>query len=95
MCFEEAETPVEQVEVAGLAQAETLGLRRGLDTHHDRHQALLAAKAQARTSKEKPAAAGTDIVVSDAQMQSLYRLVEQISVSHIGVQPVAVQDVPP
>ncbi|MEO8703125.1 MAG: sigma 54-interacting transcriptional regulator, partial [Kofleriaceae bacterium] len=36
-------------------------------------------------TKAKPAAPAADIVVSDPQMQSLYRLVEQIAVSDISV----------
>ncbi|HET7501945.1 MAG TPA: sigma 54-interacting transcriptional regulator [Kofleriaceae bacterium] len=45
----------------------------------------LSARAQGAAPKDKAATAGTDIVVSDNQMQSLYRLVEQIAGSNICV----------
>jgi len=45
----------------------------------------LIAKAQEPAAREKAAIAGTDIVVSDTQMQGLYRLVEQIASSNICV----------
>ncbi len=45
----------------------------------------LNAKAQACVVKDKAASAGTDIVVSDARMQGLHRLVEQVAGSNICV----------
>ncbi len=46
----------------------------------------LAAKVEPPSTKEKPSGmAGDDIVVTDGQMQSLHRLVEQIAASQIGV----------
>jgi len=45
----------------------------------------LNAKAQASVAKEKTVSAGSDIVVSDARMQGLHRLVEQVAGSNICV----------
>jgi len=45
----------------------------------------LNAKAQAPVVKERAASAGNDIVVSDARMQGLHRLVEQVAGSNICV----------
>jgi DNA-binding NtrC family response regulator len=45
----------------------------------------LIAHAQAPQVKERVAIGGADIVVTDAQMQSLHRLVDQIAGSQIGV----------
>ncbi len=46
---------------------------------------LLTARVQAPASKDRPVTTGPEIVVSDAQMQSLHRLVEQVAGSKIGV----------
>ncbi|MBA3455044.1 MAG: sigma 54-interacting transcriptional regulator, partial [Deltaproteobacteria bacterium] len=45
----------------------------------------LVAKVQAKGIKDKTVTGGSEIVVFDAQMQSLHRLVEQIAGSQIGV----------
>ncbi|MBA3818854.1 MAG: sigma 54-interacting transcriptional regulator, partial [Deltaproteobacteria bacterium] len=45
----------------------------------------LARRLDEPVAKPSVATAGTDIVVSDAQMQSLYRVIEQVAASQIGV----------
>jgi transcriptional regulator with PAS, ATPase and Fis domain len=46
---------------------------------------LLQRRSQAPVAKQKAATSGTDVVVSDARMRSLHRLVEQIAGSNICV----------
>ncbi|HSK03340.1 MAG TPA: sigma 54-interacting transcriptional regulator [Kofleriaceae bacterium] len=45
----------------------------------------LSAKLQAQATHEKATTMGAEVVVADAQMQSLYRLIDQVAASSIGV----------